>query len=136
MSAERPLVMVDIDGVLNPQKNQAERGFTPYRLKGEDDLLVWLHRDHGRMLNELDREGQVELRWGTTWNQAANRTVGPAIGLDRDWDVLPIDRAMAGPVAFGTNWKAVSIQAGAEGRAFAWMDDFLTESDKLWARTG
>jgi hypothetical protein len=133
MRAERPLVMVDIDGVLNPQKNQAERGFTPYRLTGEDDLLVWLHRDHGRMLNELDREGQVELRWGTTWNQAANRTVGPAIGLDREWDVLPIDRAMAGPVAFGTNWKAVSIQAGAEGRAFAWMDDFLTESDKHWA---
>ncbi|TDD19517.1 hypothetical protein E1218_23930 [Kribbella turkmenica] len=129
----RPWVMVDIDGVLNPQKNQAERGFTPYRLKGEDNLLVWLHPEHGRMLNELDREGLVDLRWGTTWNEAANPTVGAAIGLERQWEVLPIDRAMAGPVAFGTNWKAVSIQAGAQGQPFAWLDDFMTESDRLWA---
>ena len=128
----RPLVLVDIDGVLNPRKNQAERGFTPYRLKGEDEL-VWLSREHGRMLNQLDREGQVELRWGTTWNDAANRTVAPAIGLDRPWDVVPIDRAMAGPVKFGDNWKAVSILAGAGDQPFAWMDDFLTEGDKQWA---
>lgn len=128
----RPLVLVDIDGVLNPKKNQAERGFTPYRLKGEDEL-VWLSREHGRMLNELDREGLVELRWGTTWNEAANRTVAPRIGLDRPWEVVPIDRAQAGPVRFGFNWKAVSIQAGAEGQPFAWLDDFMTEADKKWA---
>lgn len=128
----RPLVLVDIDGVLNPRKNQAERGFTPYRLKGEDEL-VWLSQEHGRMLNELDSEGQVDLRWGTTWNDAANRTVGPAIGLQRDWDVVPIDRAMAGPVVFGYNWKAVSIRAGADGQPFAWLDDFMTEADRLWA---
>ncbi len=128
----RPLVLVDIDGVLNPRKDQAARGFTPYRLKGEDEL-VWLSRDHGRMLNELDREGAVELRWGTTWNDAANRTVAPAIGLDRQWDVVPIDRAMAGPVKFGENWKAVSVLAGVGDQPFAWMDDFLVESDKQWA---
>jgi hypothetical protein len=130
--AGRPWVLVDIDGVLNPEKNQAERGFTPYRLKGED-YLVWLHRDHGRMLNELDREGLVELRWGTTWNDAANRMVGPAIGLDRRWDVVTIDRAAAGPVRFGHNWKAVSVREGAGDQAFAWLDDAITEPDRLWA---
>lgn len=130
--AGRPWVLVDIDGVLNPEKNQAERGFTPYRLKGEE-YLVWLHPEHGRMLNELDREGLVDLRWGTTWNDAANRMVGPAIGLDRRWDFVNIDRAAAGPVRFGHNWKAVSVREGVGDQAFAWLDDAITEPDRLWA---
>ncbi|GAA0943659.1 hypothetical protein GCM10009554_37120 [Kribbella koreensis] len=130
--AGRPWVLVDIDGVLNPEKNQAERGFTPYRLKGEE-YLVWLHPEHGRMLNELDREGLVDLRWGTTWNDAANRMVGPAIGLDRRWEFVNIDRAAAGPVRFGHNWKAVSVREGVGDQAFAWLDDAITEPDRLWA---
>jgi HAD domain in Swiss Army Knife RNA repair proteins len=128
----RPWLLLDIDGVLNPTGSHAERGFTAYRLRGHD-LEVQLNPEHGRMLNALDREGLVDLRWATTWNEAANRAVAPVIGLHRPLPVVPIDRALAGPVAFGNNWKAASVLAQTDGQPFAWLDDFMTEADRVWA---
>jgi hypothetical protein len=128
--AHKPQLLLDIDGVLNPNGDHADRGFAPYTLHG---YQVQLSPEHGRMLNRLDAEGELDLRWATTWNEAANQYVGPVIGLHRDLPVLPIDRALAGPVSFGTNWKAASVLAQTEGVPFAWCDDFLTPGDRVWA---
>ncbi|MEU1842277.1 HAD domain-containing protein [Micromonospora sediminicola] len=126
----KPWLLLDIDGVLNPTGDHADRGFTAHHLHG---YRVQLSREHGRMLNELDREGLVDLRWATTWNHAANAYVAPAVGLTGPLPVLVIDRALAGPVPFGVNWKAASVLAEADGVPFAWLDDFLTDADRRWA---
>ncbi|GAA2194030.1 hypothetical protein [Micromonospora lupini] len=128
--AVKPWLLLDIDGVLNPVGDHADRGFTPHDLHG---YQVQLNPEHGVLLNALDREGLVELRWATTWNDAANAYVAPVVGLADPLPVLVIDRALAGPVPFGVNWKAASVLAEADGMPFAWLDDFFTDPDRRWA---
>ncbi|MEH0939060.1 HAD domain-containing protein [Micromonospora psammae] len=126
----KPWLLLDIDGVLNPTDDHADRGFAEHHLHG---YRVQLSREHGRMLNDLVREDLVDLRWATTWNHAANAYVAPVVGLADPLPVLVIDRALAGPVPYGVNWKAASVLAEADGMPFAWLDDFLTDADRRWA---
>ena len=126
----RPLLLLDIDGVLNPTGRGEDCGFLPSNLHG---FRVSLCLDHGVLLNDLDREGEVELCWATTWNENANHDVGPALGLSRPLPVLPIDRALAGPVPAGTNWKTPSVVAGVGDRPCAWIDDWIGPPEQQWA---
>ncbi len=126
----RPLLLLDIDGVLNPTGSAEGEGFRPHELHG---YRVWLNQEHGQLLNGMDREGHVELCWATTWNENANHDIGPTLGLLRPLPVLPIDRAAAGPVPFGTNWKTPSVMEGVGDRPCAWIDDWIGAQEQQWA---
>jgi hypothetical protein len=67
----RPLVFVDVDGVLNPAgSNPDDRGYRPHpftRLGADGKAaggIVWLHPDHGRWLGELEAAGG-QPAWAT-----------------------------------------------------------------------
>lgn len=96
----KPLLLIDIDGPLNPYAAKATRrpaGYETHRVPMDgdrpavspDDLMtaaarrrtlrVWLNPGHGAMLRSL--ADVFELHWATAWEDAANRIVAPLIGL-------------------------------------------------------
>lgn len=76
-----------------------------------------------------------ELVWATTWGDEANTAIAPLVGLPQlpvvRWpeateEVDPDDKW------FGLHWKTKSIVSWAQDRAFAWIDDEITDDDRAW----
>ncbi|MFC9327407.1 HAD domain-containing protein [Kitasatospora sp. NPDC057015] len=122
----RPLLFLDVDGVLNPDRPDPGDGFASHHLLG---WTVHLSDRHGEWLRELATG--YELVWATTWEEEANRHISPLLGLPP----LPVVR-FAGYVPqpddprvplmqliSGRKWAPLLRYAG--GRPFAWVDDVI-----------
>ncbi|MEU3919098.1 HAD domain-containing protein [Streptomyces sp. NPDC029004] len=132
----KPLLLIDIDGPLNPYAARAQRrpeGYRTHRMRpsGWTDgkpLRVWLNPEHGVELLALAEA--YELVWATTWKGEANEWIGPHLGLPElpfiDWP------QMHGKAPRGTFWKTQYILEYAAGRPFAWVDDEITALDQEW----
>ncbi|MFD9572515.1 HAD domain-containing protein [Streptomyces sp. NPDC059982] len=133
----KPLLLIDVDGPLNPYAAQPERrpeGYTTHRMTPRawtaaghgKPLRVWLHPGHGAEL--LTLADAYELVWATTWKDEANDWIGPVLGLPRlpfiDWP------QMHGRAPRGTFWKTQYVLEYAAGREFAWIDDDITPADR------
>jgi hypothetical protein len=118
---DRPLILIDVDGVLNPSFSSAVRR----RLAWHDGWLqrrvhvdgltfrLFVNPAHGTMLRQLAQEKGAELAWGTTWEDDANRAVGPLLGIPE----LPVAPVRDFP------HKADGIVPWTNGRPFVWFDD-------------
>ncbi|HET6356798.1 HAD domain-containing protein [Streptomyces sp.] len=132
----KPLLLIDIDGPLNPYAARAQHrpeGYRTHRMRpsGWTDgkpLRVWLNPEHGVELLAL--ADAYELVWATTWKGEANEWIGPHLGLPElpfiDWP------QMHGKAPRGTFWKTQYILEYAAGRPFAWVDDDITDLDREW----
>ncbi|MFJ8884780.1 hypothetical protein ACIRJR_15425 [Streptomyces sp. NPDC102402] len=138
-----PLLLLDVDGPLNPWLAKASRrpeGYTTHRMRPtgwelpyQKPLRVWLNHDHGAELLHLP----YTLVWATTWGHEANEWIGPHLGLPElpviawpeDRKSPPGPPAHAKPPVF---WKTATIVEYAAGRPFAWIDDDLTDSDRAY----
>ncbi|MET8829279.1 hypothetical protein ABZX40_33050 [Streptomyces sp. NPDC004610] len=147
------MLLVDVDGPLNPyaakphrrpegygthriltprwkaaeRRRLAERGMPGRTVR---PLRVWLDPAHGPALRALP----FDLVWATTWEEEANTYIGPVLGLPE----LPFiawsgQRAEPGD-GDGVFWKTPEVVAWARGRAFAWVDDEVTEADREWVQ--
>lgn len=130
----KPLLLLDVDGPLNPYAAKASRrpeGYDTHRMRptGWQDpwqkpLRVWLNPTHGAALTALP----FELVWATTWAAEANEWIGPHIGLPSlphiDWPELHARRPD------GTYFKTHDIVKYAAGRPFAWVDDEIGDMDR------
>ncbi|MFE4669248.1 hypothetical protein ACFRI7_29115 [Streptomyces sp. NPDC056716] len=133
----RPLLLIDVDGPLNPYAAKPFRrpeGYLTHRMRPtgweqswQKPLRVWLNPNHGPALRALP----FELVWCTTWAAEANEWIAPQIGLES----LPViawppsaarDRTPEDP----TFWKTRHVVAWARGRAFAWIDDDIDDVDR------
>ncbi|MFJ8647962.1 HAD domain-containing protein [Streptomyces sp. NPDC093546] len=131
---KKPLLLIDVDGPLNPYAAQAQRrpeGYTTHRMRPTGwtegkPLRVWLDPGHGEELLGLAED--YELVWATTWKGEANDWIGPHLGLPElpyiDWP------QMHGKAPRGTFWKTQYILEYAAGRPFAWVDDDITAYDR------
>ncbi|WP_435846969.1 hypothetical protein [Streptomyces griseoaurantiacus] len=91
-------------------------------------LRVWLKPDHGPALEALP----FDLVWATTWEEEANAFVAPVLGLsDLPFIAWPSPRPEPGAGVFR---KMPEIVGWAKGRAFAWVDDEITEADRAWGK--
>ena len=135
--AEKPLLYVDVDGVLNPS-SPSDR-FLEHEVEG---LTVRLSPEHGEWLKELAE--RYDLVWATTWEHLANEHLGPLLGLPK----LPVvefstyrrrddDPKFRVIQLFETN-KWAPILRHANGRRFAWIDDVipLTIRRRAWLHRG
>lgn len=118
--ADRPLLLLDVDGVLNPYRGDHQWlriwGYRSEALSLPSGIhQVWWKPAHGRLLLELVEETGVELAWVTAWGGRANDLLSPRLGLP----VLPV-------VEFDRHdvlWKFAAVFDFADGRPLAWLDD-------------
>jgi len=139
----RPLLLLDVDGPLNPYVGKPYRrpeGYLTHRVRPASwmdrqtdrlpahrkPLRVWLNPLHGPALLALP----YELVWCTTWKDEANEHLAPLLGLPElpyvDWS------RMHHGDPDGLHWKTRQLVEWAAGRPFAWVDDELEPQDTAW----
>lgn len=122
----RPLLLLDVDGVLNPFASPTcPPGYREHDFFPDDDPPVRLNESHASWLTLLAT--RFDLAWATGWEDEANTYLSPLFGLPR----LPVVRFP--PVPFAPAEKVPPIAAFAGDRATAWVDDAHTEEAREWA---
>lgn len=125
-TATKPLLYLDIDGVLNPLSPLDPEKFTQHTV---DSLTINISSEYGLWLRELT--DRYDLVWATTWEHHANEHVGPLLGLP-DLPVVEFStyRRQRGDPRFRIiqllemrKWAPILRHAG--GRSFAWADDVI-----------
>lgn len=133
----RPLLLLDIDGPLNPFRAAWFKGPVPARgydfhdLTPEDGVTyrVALDQEHGQQIRALAAEG-FEPVWASTWLEDANRLISPRLGLPTDLPVIPLARPR---ITRGKRcWKAPQIAEWVGERPFAWFDDEINRATRDW----
>ena len=121
----RPLLLVDVDGVLNPWlADSCPDGYNEYDFFPDERVL--LSPGHGEMLNSL--APAYELVWATAWEHRANQLICPVLEMPE----LPvIEFALDGRDPFFRKLPAV-IDAIGE-RPCAWIDDEHQPDHYAWA---
>ncbi|WP_406140750.1 hypothetical protein [Streptomyces sp. NBC_01089] len=143
---DRPLLLIDVDGPLNPYTARFARlrGYTPHRFHPANwlarqtpgsrahrrGLRVRLHPEHGARLTALP----FELAWATTWMHQANEMIAPVIGLPGPLPVIEWPELFAKDPD-GLYWKTRPLLEWAAGRPFAWVDDLITDLDTAHVAT-
>lgn len=131
MEPRAPLVLLDVDGVLNPARSTASgyrrRWVFPY---GVAHRLL-LNPRHGQVLIELAEATGAELVWASYWQDRANTWIAPRVGLP-SLRYVPIStrwrrraRPSPGP------WKARHVAAWIGQTPFVWLEDDPNVTDCL-----
>jgi hypothetical protein len=122
----RPLLLVDVDGVLNPWlAPRCPDGYREYSFFPGQRVL--LSAAHGDLLRTL--ASSFELVWATAWEHKANRLICPVIALPE----LPvIEFPITGPDYLFRKLPAVIDSVG--DRPCAWIDDEHLPDHYAWAR--
>lgn len=132
----RPILLLDVDGPLNPYASKATKrpeGFHTHRMRPKGwelgkPLRVWLNPEHGKKLKALG----YEIVWATAWGKDANIWIGPHVGLPKleyiDWgphDPDHTDRKLL----WKTQQVASYMQKHHPGVDFIWVDDEIRDVD-------
>ena len=122
--ATTPILLLDLDGVLNPFAAAAcPDGYQECVLfEGEDPQRY--RRGHGEWIRELSTV--AEVWWATGWGDHANELFLPLLGVDP----LPVVRFP--PVPFDPELKVPAVAEVAGDRPAAWIDDNRTRA-ACWA---
>jgi HAD domain in Swiss Army Knife RNA repair proteins len=127
--ASRPLLMVDIDGVISLFADGWGQDGTPrgsfHSIDGIPHFLSAAAAAH-----LLDLGAHFELIWASGWEEKANEHLPHLLGLPPNLPFLRFERAVGRANA---HWKLDAIDHYAAGRALAWVDDALNEECHEWA---
>jgi Swiss Army Knife RNA repair-like protein len=116
---DAPLVLLDVDGVLNPLRRSA--GYQRYRATPNDvTFRLLLNPRHGPLLTGLAAATGAELVWASYWTETANDWIGPRIGLP-PLRCVPIP-APDPRFSLG-GWKARRVAEWVGRRPFVWLED-------------
>ena len=139
----KPALLLDVDGVFNPWLKHHVDFCSCHKewvrrkaWAGESRFVVNLHPLHGRMIKQLAADTGADMFWMTTWQDAANREIGPVLGLP-ELPVIPCPqcpRTWNGTIG---GWKAnhAAVWANEVRRPFVWLDDETDIPDKLASMT-
>jgi hypothetical protein len=125
-SDPRPILLVDVDGVLNPWlARDCPPGFNVYSFFPGERVL--LSPGHGKLLTSL--ADAYELVWATAWEHRANQLICPVLELPP----LPvIEFPVDGRDLYFRKLPAVIDAVG--NRACAWIDDEHKPDHYMWAQ--
>ena len=126
--SSRPMLILDLDGVISPYGSEAKGGMAVARVGG---YLLLYRPGVIAGLNALNKEGDVELRWLTSWGSDVRTHVAPALGLD-DFPMLAEGENDA---TDRTWWKLRTVLLHLPGGTrFAWIDDDLKPTRRARVR--
>ena len=123
---ERPLLLVDVDGVLSLFGPGVDRArCTPALVEGIPHLLS---RSAAVLLAEL--AARYECVWCTGWEDRADGHLPHLLGLPTGWPHI----AFSDRPEDAAHWKlrAIDAYAGPDRRT-AWIDDAHDERCRAWA---
>lgn len=137
----RPLLLIDVDGPLNPfAAPRLPEGYTEHLMRPPsylaeslkprayvEPLKVWLNPAHGAALRDLP----FELWWCSTWGEEANQFIAPQIGLP-DLRVVPLGKPKTRPDR--TCWKTWDVARWCMDVPFAWVDDDIGQADRAYVQ--
>jgi hypothetical protein len=132
--ADRPILAVDVDGVISLfgfQDPVDATGMKGPDAPGEfhliDGMLHCIALDTGPRLNRLAET--YELIWASGWEDRANDHLPQILGVPK-LHHLTFD----GRAKFGTaHWKLDALEEYAGDRPLAWIDDSLDDGCYEWA---
>jgi hypothetical protein len=125
-----PVVLLDVDGVLNAVQPRRPEGWRRGTFSGF--VLTWDPTVTAR-LRGLHESGRVELQWLTTWTDRADELLAEPMGLPRGLRI----HGREGVLSTGFRgqlrglhgwWKLAAARAVAKaepGRRIVWIDDDL-----------
>ena len=123
----RPILAVDVDGVISIFGFDQPPGREEAQFELIDGMVHCISLAAGERLLRLAEH--YELIWATGWEERANDSLPPLLGLPE----LPVLH-FGGAARFGSaHWKLVPIEDYAVGRRLAWVDDSLDDSCFEWA---
>jgi hypothetical protein len=129
--ASKPLLLVDIDGVISlfggsaNAAGLAERAGSFHSIDGMPHFLSATAAAH-----LLDLQRHFELVWCSGWEEKANEHLPHLLGLPPSLPFLRFDRHVGHANA---HWKLGAIDAYAGTRALAWIDDAFNDACHAWA---
>lgn len=128
---ERPLLMVDIDGVISLFGfDAAERPAGSFHWI--DGVPHYLSSEVAAHL--LDLAETFEMVWCSGWEERADEYLPHLLGLPRGLAHLCFDRRIGRSSQANTHWKLEAIDRFAGQRPLAWIDDAFNESCHAWSR--
>jgi HAD domain in Swiss Army Knife RNA repair proteins len=129
-SADKPLLFVDIDGVISLFGFASDR-----RPAG-----TWVNVDGVLHLLSVTAGGHLlalaqafDLVWASGWEEKANEHLPLVLGLPAALPFLTFPPRHERPGSHG-HWKLESVEAYAGQRALAWIDDDHGDACAAWAR--
>lgn len=130
----KPMLLLDVDGPLNPEMNPTvahNKGYARHHLHSENGKTypVLLNPTHGKALLALT--DVFDLVWATTWVHEANTLIAPLLGLPTNLPVIPWPDGAMDTYRRGS-WKTEHIALWAGKRPFAWLDDEINSRDRRY----
>jgi hypothetical protein len=124
---ERPILAVDVDGVISlfGFDQKPDRAGTQLQLVDGVPHLISLAA--GERLRRLC--GRFEMVWASGWEDKANFYLPSLLGLEE----CPYIGFDGGARSGDAHWKLHPIEAYAQDRAIAWIDDNFDDSCYSWA---
>jgi hypothetical protein len=128
MKLNKPLLLIDIDGVISLF------GFDPGRAPGGqfvsvDGIIHFLSASAGDRIRRLG--DAFEPIWCSGWEEKANEYLPQALGLPGPFPFLTFERAIGRSDA---HWKLDAIDRfSGRRRPLAWLDDAFDRSCDAWA---
>jgi hypothetical protein len=135
--AGRPVLYLDVDGVLNPFRSKAPHDHWPdYRkhtvvAPRHRSYRVWGSPELGRAIVELAASYDIEVVWATSWAAHVDTLIVPLWGLPAGWRGLAYPDAADGDRR--NTGKVAEVAADAGDRPVIWIDDCLGPDDRAWA---
>jgi hypothetical protein len=124
MSHAKPLLLLDVDGVLCPI---GPGPGDPMCTLVADDWPITFSQQLPSRLSRLSE--RFTLVWATSWEQAANRALAPVLGLLE----LPFVSFGGTSARRGRTWKLRAVRRFVNDRPVAWVDDELGLDAHQWA---
>ena len=117
-----PLLLLDVDGILQPTGSSVPPGFQRFTDATSD---VILSLQHGEWLQHL--ASRFEIVWVTTWGSSANALIVERLGLQE------LRHIELGAMQRGGTRKLGPVRDFVADRPLAWVDDELNEDALEWA---
>lgn len=131
MPSDRPLLLIDVDGVLSLFGFDATSR-PPGRGSLVDGVPHWLSLEAAAALRRLIPH--FDPVWCTGWEDRADEHLPYLLDLPGGWPHVPIKAARGPGRGVAGHWKLDAIDAFAgRDRPLAWIDDDLDAECSAWA---